>query len=48
MENRLGVLQLLLSQSHSAESHIIQDVGPTASIHEHFVKGVSSDLWGDY
>src|SRR4051812_41245959 len=48
MENSLGVLQLLFSQSHPEEGLIVQDVDAAASIHKHFVKCVSSDLWRDY
>src|SRR3954469_25285043 len=48
MENSLGLLQLFLSQSRSAESLIIQDVDAASSIHEHIVKCISSNPWGDY
>ena len=48
MENSLGVFQLFLSQYHPEEGLIIQDVDAAASIHKHFIKCVSSDLWRDY
>src|SRR4051812_2096851 len=48
MEHGVGGLQLFLSQSHPAESLIIKDIDATSSIHEHFIKYVASNLWGNH
>src|SRR3954467_2448614 len=48
MENSVGMLQILLSQSHPKEGLIVQNIDVAASIHKYFVKCVSPDLWRNY
>ena len=48
VESGVGGLQLFFSQSHPLESLVVKDVDAASSVHEHFVKCISSNLRGDY
>ena len=44
MENSVRRLKVFISQPHTSESLIIQDVDDTASVHEHLSEFISTNL----
>ena len=44
MENSVGLVEVFISQPHTTEGLIIEDVDAAASIHEHFSEFISANL----
>ena len=48
MENSIGLAEVFISQTHTTEGLIIEDVDAAASVHEHFSEFISPNLRGHH